>query len=252
MALIHFANVDLVYPVRENRGLTLKDLVLSGILRRPSARRWKSVQALRRVNFRVDDGERVGIIGHNGASKSTLLRTIAGVYPVQNGRRHVEGSIGSLFDLGLGFEPAATGRDNIRYRGYMQGDTPRTIEARVRQVAEFAELGDALDLPLSCYSSGMIMRLGFSIAASFEPEILLVDEVFATGDLIFRARAEARMQELREGARIVVMVGHNLDMMREFCTRILWLHRGSVRADGAPREVVARYREESAIEPLAV
>ena len=251
MVLIDFTEVDLVYPVRDNRGLTLKDLVLGGIFQRPSVRRWKSVHALRGVTFRIDDGERVGIIGRNGASKSTLLRTIGGVYPVQGGRRRVEGSIGSLFDLTLGFEPAATGRDNIRYRGYLQGETPRTIETKIRQVAEFAALGDAIDLPLNCYSSGMIMRLGFAIAASAEPEILLVDEVFAAGDLVFRAKAEARMRQLRDRARIVVMVGHNLDMLQEFCTRILWLREGRVCADGPPEAVVAQYREEAAIEALA-
>lgn len=246
MALIDFDAVDLVYPVRENRGLTLKDLVVTGLLRRPSPRRWKSVRALQGVSFRAGDGERLGVIGRNGASKTTLLRAIGGIYPVQAGRRRVEGSIGALFDIGLGFEPAATGRENIRHRGYLQGETPHTVRAKMRQIAEFTELGEALDLPLNCYSAGMVLRLGFSIATAARPEILLVDEVFATGDLAFQAKAQARMQELAQQARIVVMVGHNLEFLQEFCTRILWLHQGRIRADGPPHEVVAQYRAEAA------
>jgi len=244
MALIDFDNVDLVYPVRENRGLTLKDLVLKGLFRKENAKRWTAVEALKQVSFRIGDGERVGIIGRNGAGKSTLLRAIGGVFPVHTGRRIVDGTICSLFDIGLGFEFTASGWDNIRFRGYLQGETPRSIAAKMKEIADFTELGEFLNLPLQCYSTGMIMRLAFAIATSGHPEVLLVDEVFGTGDLGFQQKAEARMKEFMGRARIVVMVGHNLDFLQEFSTRMLWLHQGHMCADGAPREVVARYRDE--------
>jgi lipopolysaccharide transport system ATP-binding protein len=165
--------------------------------------------------------------------------------------RRVEGAICSLFDIALGFEFAASGWDNIRYRSYLQGETPRSVQNKMQDIAEFTELGDFLDLPLNCYSSGMIMRLAFAIATSAHPEILLVDEVFATGDLVFMAKAEARMKDFMGRARIVVMVGHNLDYLEESSTRVLWLHRGCLRADGPPREVIARYREDGAAQRVA-
>ncbi len=251
MASIDFQGVDLVYPIRENRGLTLKDLILKGLFLKTKERRWRSVQALKNISFHVGDGERLGIIGRNGAGKSTLLRVIAGIYPVRTGTRVVEGGICSLFDIALGFEYHATGWDNIRYRGYLQGETPRTISAKMKDIAEFTELGDFLDLPLNCYSTGMIMRLAFSIATSAHPEILLIDEIFSTGDLVFQAKAEARMREFMGRARIVVMVGHNLEWLQEFCTRVIWLQQGSIRAEGPPREIIQQYRDDGVAQKTA-
>jgi ABC-type polysaccharide/polyol phosphate transport system ATPase subunit len=246
MASIDFQGVDLAYPVRENRGLTLKDLILKGLFLKPRKRGWTSVQALKNISFHIGDGERVGIIGRNGAGKSTLLRVIAGIYPVHVGSRTVDGNICSLFDIALGFEYFATGWDNIRYRGYLQGETPRTIATKMKEIADFTELGDFLDLPLNCYSTGMIMRLAFSIATSAHPEILLIDEVFSTGDIVFQAKAEARMREFMGRARIVAMVGHNLEWLQEFCTRVIWLQQGNIRADGSPREIIQQYRDDGA------
>lgn len=245
MALIDFDKVDLVYPVRENRGITLKDLIVKSLLRKKGAARWSSVQALKGVSFTIGDGERVGIIGRNGAGKSTLLRAVAGVFPVYVGRRGVEGSICSLLDIGLGFEYSASGWDNIRFRGYLQGETPASIGAKLESIAAFTELGEFLNLPLHCYSTGMVMRLAFAIATCGHPEILLVDEVFATGDLGFQQKAQARMLEFMDRARIVVMVGHNLDFLEAFSTRVLWLDHGQIRADGPPRDIIAQYRSEA-------
>jgi ABC-type polysaccharide/polyol phosphate transport system ATPase subunit len=239
MAHIALDHVDLDYPLRKRR-ITLKEYVIR-VLHRKEVPRPPIIQALRDVSFRIDEGERVGIIGSNGAGKSTLLRTIGGIYPPTCGRRTVVGSICALFDIALGFEQDATGWQNIYYRSFLQGETPKTIGPKLNAIAEFSELGDFLSLPLRTYSQGMIMRLAFAIATSSEPEILLIDEVFGTGDLAFRKKAEARMREFIHRAKIVIMVGHDLDFLQQFCLRIIWLDKGRLRADGPATDVIADY-----------
>ncbi len=231
MASIILENVDLKYPLRGPR-ITLKEYVINGLFRRDRSTVRPMIHALRDISFKVGDGERVGIIGHNGACKSTLLRTVGGIYPVAQGMRKVEGSICALFDIALGFEQEATGWQNIHYRSYLQGETPATVRTKLNDIAEFCELGEFLDLPLRCYSHGMIMRLAFAIATTSAPEILLIDEVFGTGDLAFRKKAEDRMRVFMNRAKIVVMVGHDLTFLRQFCQRVLWLDHGNLRADG--------------------
>jgi len=240
MAFIQFEHVDLEYPLRGPR-ITLKEYVVQGLFRRGKRAARPIIHALRDMSFEIGDDERVGIIGRNGAGKSTLLRTVGGIYPVARGRRTVQGSVCALFDIALGFEPEATGRQNVYYRSYLQGETPDTIEAKLPDIAEFCELGDFLDLPLRCYSHGMIMRLAFAIATSSAPEILLIDEVFGTGDLAFRKKAQERIKVFMKRAKIVIMVGHHLEFLQEFCQRVLWLDKGSLRADGPAKDVIAEY-----------
>ena len=244
MAYIDFEDVDLEYPLPGVR-VTLKEYLVRGLFRRGQAAAPKVIHALKKVNLRIDEGERVGIIGLNGAGKSTLLRCIGGIYPIARGRRTVEGSFCALFDIALGFEMEATGWQNIHYRSYLQGETPQTVKTKLHEIAEFSELGEFLDLPLRCYSHGMVMRLAFSIATSSYPEILLVDEVFGTGDLSFQQKAEERMQQFISRAKIVVMVGHNLEFIRRFCPRVLWMHEGRLRDDGPAQTIVDAYRTEA-------
>ena len=246
MAHIQFSNVDLEYPIRENQTASLKELVLHGLLRRRKKAGIRTIKALSDLTFEVHEGERVGIIGLNGAGKSTLLRTIAGIYPVKNGVRYVDGSICSLFDITLGFEQDASGWQNIYYRSFLQGETPDEVEAKLKDIADFTELGEFLDLPIRCYSTGMLMRLAFAIATSHDPEILLVDEVFAAGDLMFRQKAEARMRDMLYKARIVVMVGHNLEYMKEFCTSIMWMQKGRLEMMGPTHHVIDTFFERAA------
>lgn len=250
MSLIEFNKVNLEFPIRENAGVTLKEFIVRGMFR-SGLKRMKSVHALKQMTFRIEEGERVGIIGHNGAGKSTLLRTIAGVYPISSGTSLVTGSICSLFDITYGFEIDARGWENIYYRAYLQGETPATIKGKLEEIASFSELGDFLDVPLRCYSAGMLMRLAFSIVTSSNPDILLIDEVFSTGDLAFQAKAQKRMRTLIDQAHIVVMVGHDLSVIENFCTRVLWVDHGQIHMDGTAREVIPAYVDHATHLPKA-
>ncbi len=200
------------------------------------------VRALQDVNLHFDYGDRVGIIGGNGAGKSTLLRLLAGVYWPTRGRRAVTGRVSSLFELNLGFEGEASGRQNIMYRGYLQGESPRSIRSKMQEIADFSELGRFLDIPVRYYSAGMMVRLAFSIATTIEPDILLVDEVLGAGDLAFQQKAQKRMKELMSRARIIVIVSHDLGTLSRLCDTGVWLAQGRVRMVGPMKEVIAAYR----------
>src|SRR5262249_39437454 len=156
-----------------------------------------------------------GIIGHNGAGKSTLLKLLAGIYPPSSGTRVVRGRISSLFDITLGFELDASGWENINYRGYLQGESPQSIKAKVGEIAAFAELGEFLDMPVRYYSAGMMIRLAFSIATAIDPEILIVDEVLAVGDLAFQQKATERIRSMMAQAKLMVIVSHDLDRLKD-------------------------------------
>jgi len=199
------------------------------------------VHALKNVSLRLDHGDRVGIVGRNGAGKSTLLKVLAGIYPPTTGRRRVEGRISSLFNILLGFEPDATGWENIRYRGYLQGESRASLRAKMKAIADFSELGPHLDTPVRYYSTGMRMRLGFSIATAIEPEILLVDEALSAGDLYFREKAKARIRAVMSSASIVVAVSHDHSILKGLCDRLIWLDQGTIQAEGSPDEVIRAY-----------
>ena len=201
------------------------------------------VCALRDLDLQVRPGERLGIIGHNGAGKSTLLKLLAGIYEPSRGKRIVEGRISSLFDLMLGFEPEATGWENIRYRGYLQGETPRSIGRKMNAIADFTELGRFLDVPVRYYSAGMLVRLAFAIATAIEPEILLVDEVLTVGDMSFQDRARQRMGEMMAQAELIVVVSHDLNKLPCICNRGIWIDGGHLRLDGPIQKVIQAYTE---------
>jgi ABC-type polysaccharide/polyol phosphate transport system ATPase subunit len=199
------------------------------------------VRALQDVSLEFAEGERVGIIGHNGAGKSTLLKLLAGVYPPSKGQLTVEGRISSLFELSLGFEMDASGWENIFYRGYLQGETPKSVKAKMQGIADFSELGDFLNMPVRYYSAGMMVRLAFSVATAIEPEILLVDEVLGAGDLAFQTKARQRMCDMMNKARLIVMVSHDLEGLAKLCQRGIWLDHGRVRQTGSILDVITSY-----------
>lgn len=240
MAMIDLNDVALTFTVRRVHGMTFKEMLVRGLFR-PQVNPKITVQALRNVHLHIGRGERVGIIGHNGAGKSTLLKVIAGVYEPTAGKRTVRGAVSSLFDIHLGFEMESDGWENIAFRSYLQGETPSTLQPKIQSIAEFTELGEHLNMPVKCYSAGMLTRLAFAIATSIEPEILLVDEVFAAGDLAFQQKARNRMFDMIRKASIVVMVGHDLASLRTICDRVIWLSHGQVVLDGDADEVIAAY-----------
>jgi ABC-type polysaccharide/polyol phosphate transport system ATPase subunit len=242
MARIDLDHVSMTFRVREQHQVTLKEFLLRGLFRRARNPLLK-VRALQDVTLRFRDGDRVGIVGGNGAGKSTLLRLLAGVYWPTRGRRLVTGRISSLFELNLGFEGEASGRQNIVYRGYLQGETPRSIRAKMQEIADFSELGRFLDVPVRYYSAGMLVRLAFSIATTIEPEILLVDEVLSAGDLAFQEKARQRMKEMMARAKIIVVVSHDLGNLPRLCETGMWLAQGRVRMVGPIDRVIAAYRE---------
>jgi len=243
MARILLDDVSLTFRVR-NTHTTLKDFVLRRLFRKPGTP-IVEVKALQNVSFEVRKGERLGILGHNGAGKSTLLKLLAGIYPPTSGRRLVEGRISSLFDITLGFEGEASGWENIAFRSYLQGETPRSVKPKIQAIAEFSELGEFLDMPVRYYSAGMLVRLAFSIATAIDPEILLVDEVLSAGDLQFQIKARQRMKDMIARAHLLVMVSHDLDALGSSCDRLIWMDHGRVYRVGPSAEIIAAYRQAS-------
>jgi ABC-type polysaccharide/polyol phosphate transport system ATPase subunit len=243
MARIELEGVNLTFRIRQEGRRFLKELLVRQLFRRGPGGEAIVVRALEDVSLTVGEGERLGVVGRNGAGKSTLLRLLAGVYPPTRGRCAVEGEVSSLFDINLGFEQDATGWDNIAFRAYLQGETPRTLQPKLQAIADFSELGRFLDMPLRYYSAGMKLRLAFSIATAVDPEILLVDEVLAVGDLAFQAKARRRIEEMMARARLMVLVSHDLESIQQLCTRALWLDDGQARLLGPCADVVRAYRE---------
>ncbi len=241
MASIDLDDVSLSFHVRQRRRVTFKEFFIHHLFR-SSANPYIEVRALDGIDLHLRKGDRVGILGANGAGKSTLLRLIAGIYPPAKGKRSVSGRISSLFELSLGFEMDSNGWENIAYRGYLQGETPRSIEAKKAEIAEFSELGDFLNMPVRYYSAGMLVRLAFSISTAIQPEILLVDEVLGVGDLAFQNKARQRMRDMMANANLMVMVSHDLDSLCRICNRGVWMAHGRMVQAGPMAEVVQAYR----------
>jgi ABC-2 type transport system ATP-binding protein len=201
--------------------------------------------ALRKVSFDLVHGESLAIIGPNGAGKSTLLQCLAGIITPSEGTIEVRGSMSSLLTLGAGFDQELTGRDNILLAGAFLGIDHDEMRARVEPIIEFADIGQFIDAPIRTYSSGMRARLGFAIATSVDPDILLLDEVLATGDAVFRAKSKARVLDIVRSAKAVVLVTHDMTWVTEFCNRAMLIEKGTVITVGEPAEVVKLHEEHS-------
>jgi lipopolysaccharide transport system ATP-binding protein len=219
----------------------LKSAVLSVFGHKDRTPKAEFVEAIRGLNIRVVAGERVALIGHNGSGKSTLLRALAGIYPLAAGEIKVVGRIGTLLDIGLGFETESTGRENIYFRGMTLGYSRKQLRAAEKEIVDFADLGEFIDLPMRTYSSGMYVRLGFAVSTQFSPDILLVDEVFGAGDASFSRRALDRMLNIVNNAGIFVIATHDMSLVELVCQRVLWLNRGQIVRDGPPSLILPEY-----------
>lgn len=229
----------------EYRTILEKQQTMKSALRRlgRANKEIRRIPALTDVSVDVHHGEFLGVIGHNGAGKSTLLRSIAGILPPSSGRVTVNGHVTTLLSVGIGFNGELTGRENIRLGGLANGLTPREIAAREHEIAEFSGLGEFIDYPIKTYSSGMHGRLGFAVAVSMEPDILLIDEALSAGDASFRDQASAKINELMGKARAIILVSHGLATVQQMATRVLWLDHGKAMEIGDPETVIKSYTD---------
>ena len=197
--------------------------------------------ALKDLTQKIDEGMTVGVIGRNGSGKSTLLKLITRIHKPDIGSVAVRGSVAALIELGAGFHPELTGRENVLINGIILGLTRAQVKAKFDEIVEFAELNDYIDDPVRTYSSGMFMRLGFSVATHVDPDILLLDEVLAVGDEAFSRKCIGRMNRFKEAGKTIILVSHALDLVRSWCDHAVWLHEGILKLHGSPGEVVEAY-----------
>jgi len=204
--------------------------------------KYEEFWALKNVSFEIKKGEVLGIIGHNGAGKSTLLKVISGILKPTEGYVHVGGTVVPMLELGSGFDYDLTGRENIFLNGAILGYSEQFLKEKYDEIVEFSELGRFIEVPLRNYSSGMVMRLAFSIATVVNPDILIVDEILAVGDAEFQEKSKKRMMELMGGGTTVLFVSHSLEQIREMCDRALWLEHGKVIMFGDTPDVCDAYQ----------
>nr|WP_235661132.1 ABC transporter ATP-binding protein [Candidatus Hamiltonella defensa] len=221
----------------------MKSLVVNCFKKRKLTNDVNDVHALKNINVDIRGGERIGLLGHNGAGKSTFLRTVAGLYPISSGELKVEGEVRSLFDLSLGFEQDATGRENILYRGLLLGLSPSFMHEHAEKIIEFADLGEFIDYPIKTYSAGMQVRLAFSISTSVGGNILLLDEIIGAGDAKFMSKAKQRIAQLIDQADILVLASHDFHTLNSLCQRGLVFYRGEVVFDGQISDAVNNYKK---------
>lgn len=236
-------DVNLHYAALAFKERSLKSLVVNCFKKRKLTNDVKDVHALKNINVDIRGGERIGLLGHNGAGKSTFLRTVAGLYPISSGELKVEGEVRSLFDLTLGFEQDATGRENILYRGLLLGLSPSFMHEHAEKIIEFADLGEFIDYPIKTYSAGMQVRLAFSISTSVGGNILLLDEIIGAGDAKFMSKAKQRIAQLIDQADILVLASHDFHTLNSLCQRALVFYRGEIVFDGQVSDAVNNYKK---------
>lgn len=236
-SIITFENVSKKF--RRGQKLLLKEALIDIFMPDKQEDFW----ALSDVSFTINRGETIGIIGNNGSGKSTILKLIAGVMFPTKGTIEVKGRISPLIELGAGFHAELTGRENIYLNGVILGLTKKKIEERFSSIVEFSELSDFIDTPVKHYSSGMYMRLGFSVAVHTDPEILLIDEIFAVGDTSFQEKCFKKMEEFKENNVTIVFVTHDMSTVESFCEKAIFINKGQVENIGDAKQIVREYRK---------
>ena len=237
-SIITVDNVSMHFRMDKNHTTSLKEWVVSFL---KGKQQYEEFHALENVTFDVKRGEIFGVIGRNGAGKSTLLKVVSGIYKPTSGKAVSAGRIAPMLELGSGFDQELSGHDNIFLNGAILGFTEDFLKSKYNEIVAFSELGDFIHQPIKTYSSGMMMRLAFSVATIVEPEILIVDEILAVGDASFQQKSRARMLELMHGGTTVLFVSHTMSQIREMCDRVLWLDHGTVRMIGPTQQVCDAY-----------
>jgi lipopolysaccharide transport system ATP-binding protein len=244
MAHIILNNASVVLPIYNSSARSITNTIVSaatgGALTAQKGGHL-SIEALKDLNLEIKSGDRLGIVGHNGAGKSTLLRLLSGVFEPSSGKISRAGSISSLVDIALGINGENTGRENIFLRGKLMGLSKRQIDQKIEEIIEFSELGDYINLPVRIYSSGMLLRLAFSVSTSISADILIMDEWLSVGDGAFAERSSERLRELVNNSEILVIASHARDLIEETCNKVVWLEHGVIKKVGPVAEIVTEY-----------
>lgn len=244
--IISFSNVSKSYPFyRHVRGIKN---VLFNFPKSLRSLQEDQFEALRDISFTISEGENFGIIGNNGAGKSTTLGLIAGVLKPNKGKVVVKGRVSPLLALGAGFHPELNGKDNIILNGILMGLTRRQVQSKLEEIIEFSELGEFIDRPIRVYSSGMLARLGFSVVAHLDPEILLIDEVLGVGDIRFQQKCQRKMLDFKESGVTIVLVTHSIASIIELCDRAMWIENHVIKMIGEPREIAVKYSKAAGVD----
>lgn len=238
--IIEVQDVTMLFRMNNDRIMSLKEFVTTALRGKLN---YNEFTALNHISFTVKKGETLGLIGRNGAGKSTLLKVISGIMKPTKGNVITRGNIVPMLELGSGFDFDLTGRENIFLNGAILGYTEKYLKEKYEEIIEFSELGKFIEMPIRNYSSGMLARLAFSIAAMVQPEILIVDEILSVGDAEFQAKSRARMMELMSGGTTVLFVSHNIGQIREMCNRVIWMDSGVIRMEGQVNEVCDAYEK---------
>ena len=239
--IIQVNDVTMSFRMNNDRILSLKEFVTTALRGKLE---YNDFTALNHVSFNVKKGETLGLIGHNGAGKSTMLKLISGILKPTKGSISVHGNVVPMLELGSGFDMDLTGRENIFLNGAILGYSENFLKSKYDEVVAFSGLEQFIEMPIRNYSSGMLARLAFSVASMVEPEVLIVDEILSVGDADFQERSKARMLELMGGGTTVLFVSHSLEQIREMCDRCIWLEHGQVKVIGSANEVCDAYAAE--------
>ena len=238
---ISVENVEKSFKIYKDKGFTLKEKILFF----KSRNTYVKNNILRGISFDIEKGDILGIVGKNGSGKSTLLKLITKIIYPDSGSIKINGKVSSLIELGAGFHPDMTGRENIYINASIYGLTKKEIDSKLDTIIKFSELEEFIDSPIRTYSSGMYMRLAFSVAINVEAEILLIDEILSVGDANFQAKCFRKMQELKDSGITIVIVSHDLHTMEKLCNKVIWIESGKIKRSGIPNEVLKEYIEHT-------
>lgn len=238
--MVEVENVSMNYKMMKDRVKSVKEYIVQML---KGKIQYEIFQALNDVSFEVNKGEVMGIIGRNGAGKSTLLKVISGILKPSAGEVTLHGNVVPMLELGSGFDIDLSGRENIFLNGAILGYSEEFLKEKYNEILQFSELRDFIDIPIRNYSSGMVMRLAFSIASLVNPEILIVDEILAVGDSAFQEKSKAKMLELMSGGTTVLFTSHSIGQIREMCDRVIWLEHGKVMDIGIPEHICREYEK---------